>query len=125
MLALKVIEGGKGGETLFSGPEWEEIKRELREIELEIRNFPEDREREKESLKPLHLGKKNREKLSLLLTYHPWMSVREVAEKLFVSERIIAMTLRRGWALGIYCRRGITSMGRPKFLWAHEGTPPY
>ncbi len=128
MLALKLIEGGKkSGDNIFSGPEWEEIKKELREIEVEIRNYPEDREKEKDKNIPLHLGAEKREKLFDLLSYSPWLTVAEIAKKLSVSERIIAMTLKREWALGIYCRRGIhtSSRGGPKYLWAPEGTLPY
>ena len=90
MLALKVIEGGKNShETLFSGPEWEEVKKELREIEVEIRNYPEDREAEKEKETPLHLGEKKRENLFDLLSYDPWLSC--TAVPLRVTHIVVAV----------------------------------
>ena len=36
----------------------------------------------------------------------PWLGVKEIAEELSISERIIAMTLKSGWAAETYCRRG-------------------
>jgi hypothetical protein len=125
MHTLRVIEGGKTTETLSSMSDWEDIKKELREIELEIRNFFEDREKERNKKVSLHMGKKNREKLFNLLLFNPWLSVKEIAEKLLVSERIIAMTLKSGWAAETYCRRGVYTGRGTKFLWAIEGTLPY
>ena len=125
MHALRVIEGGKSNGAPFSGLEWESLKRELREIEVEIRNRPGDRGRELDKDIPFHMGRAKREKLTNLLTAYPWMPSREIADKLSVSERIIALTLKRSWAMGIYCRRGITRRGGVKYLWAVEGTPPY
>tara|TARA_Y100000034_G_scaffold34357_2_gene42139 strand:+ start:105 stop:515 length:411 start_codon:yes stop_codon:yes gene_type:complete len=136
MLALRVIEGGKtfedealseelSREEFYSSPEWEEIKKELREIEIEIRNRLEDREKELNKNISFHLSKKNRESLFDLLSRSPWLSTKEIAEKFSVTERIIAMTLKKSWADGIYCRRGVMARGTVKYLWAVEGTLPY
>jgi hypothetical protein len=136
MLALRVIEGGKTFEDeelfeefsrkeLYDSPEWAEIKKELREIEVEICNRPEDRQEEVNKNISFHLNKKSRERLFDLLSYSPWMSSREIAEKFPVTERIIAMTLRKSWAEGLYCRRGVMARGKVKYLWAVEGTSPY
>jgi hypothetical protein len=125
MHTLRVIEGGKNTETLSSTSDWEDFKKELREIEVKIRNFPEDREEERNKKVSLHMGKKNREKLFDLLLFSPWLGVKEIAEELSISERIIAMTLKSGWAAETYCRRGVYTRRGPKFLWAVEGTLPY
>lgn len=126
MLALKVIEGGRDSNgTLFSGLEWEKLRGELREIEVEIRNYPEDRKKEREKGGTSHMGEEKRENLFDLLSYSPWLSCKEIAEELSITERIIGLTLKREWSLGVYCRRGITSRGGVKYLWAPEGTLPY
>jgi len=136
MLALRVIEGGKtfedeelseelSKEEFYSSPEWEEIKKELREIEIELRNRPEDRKEEVGKNISFHLNKKSRESLFTLLFHSPWLSSKEIAEKFSVTERIIAMTLKKSWADGIYCRRGVMARGTVKYLWAVEGTLPY
>tara|TARA_Y100000034_G_C6793765_1_gene355581 strand:+ start:155 stop:529 length:375 start_codon:yes stop_codon:yes gene_type:complete len=124
MPAFKVIEGGKS--TVFSDPEWEEIRRELLEIEVEIRNQQGDRDAEFAKVTSSHLGVAKRGELYELLSFVPWLSVKEIAASLSISERIIQLTLNRYWALSVYCKRGVmTERGGVKFLWAIEGTLPY
>ena len=108
---------------VLASSEWEELRRELIEIELEIRNKPKDRDKALERGGG-NLGAKKRSMLYAYVRRHPWCSAKDISEELGITLRIVYLTLRMFWGHRALDRRGMRGEhGAILFLWAVPNTP--